>query len=216
MTQTKANKSMRLLWRSTDQRAWEQAENRYWDFLKPDHVDLEHRMEALTLKRLRQMDAAEWYTFLRDDYLKWKYTANNRRATVSRQLKKYVDTGTLNVLDGIRERLLALDPTDIWLGLLIADQIKGLGPAGASGLLALFYPQTFGTVDQFAVKALRDVTGLPEAAAIARMKPESLSVDDGVVLIGVMQRKATELNQTFATNTWTPRRIDKIVWQFAR
>jgi hypothetical protein len=46
----------------------------------------------------------------------------------------------------------------------------------SQGLLALMYPGTFGTVDQFAVEALKQVRGLPEESAIARMDPKYLSI----------------------------------------
>jgi len=58
---------------------------------------------------------------------------------------------------------------------LIATSIHGLGIAGASGLLTLMYPDQFGTVDQFVVKALREVEGLPQRAALERMNPEASS-----------------------------------------
>jgi hypothetical protein len=76
------------------------------------------------------------------------------------------------------------------------------------------YPAEFGTVDQFVVKALRDVQELPEAEALARMNPEQLTTNDGVLLIGIMRRKAAENNQQFATTAWTPRKIDKILWTY--
>jgi len=50
------------------------------------------------------------------------------------------------------------------------------------------YPREFGTVDQFLVKALRKIHGLPEAAALGAMKPDSLWPSDGVVLIGILRR----------------------------
>jgi hypothetical protein len=54
---------------------------------------------------------------------------------------------------------------------MIASQIRGLGTAGASGLLALMYPTHFGTVDQFVVKGLQQVDDLLEKAALGRMNP---------------------------------------------
>ncbi|MFW6027899.1 MAG: hypothetical protein ACOC91_03740, partial [bacterium] len=93
---------------------------------------------------------------------------------------------------------------------------RGLGTAGASGLLALMYPRKFGTVDQFAVKALRQVNGLPEAAALARMTPESLSIRDGVLIIGILRRKAADNNRMFKSNAWTPRKLDKVLWTYGR
>ena len=55
---------------------------------------------------------------------------------------------------------MALDPSDVGAALQTALAIRGLGTAGASGLLALLYPRDLTTVDQFVVKALRGhVTG---------------------------------------------------------
>ena len=118
----------------------------------------------------------------------------------------------------VKDRLLELDTAnvDVRCGLRIAQEIKGLGPPGASGLLALMYPRQFGTVDQFVVKALRDVIGLPEATAIAHMKPLSLTIPNGELLIRVMQRKAAELNGLFETEEWTPRQTDMILWTSGR
>ena len=125
------------------------------------------------------------------------------------------ESGGLEQLHGIKHRLLGIAPTDIRAGLSTARDIRGLGAAGASGLLALMYPASFATVDQFVVKALRDV-GLPEADALARMKPEGLTTPDGVTLIGIMARKADENNRLFGTDDWTPRKIDQVLWTYGR
>jgi hypothetical protein len=92
------------------------------------------------------MNAEEWYHFLEDEYFRWKYTAPNRYATTTRLLRLYVETDALGELDLIRQRLLTLDPEDIGAGLDAARAIRGLGTSGASGLLALMYPRSFGTV----------------------------------------------------------------------
>jgi hypothetical protein len=109
-----------------------------------------------------------------------------------------------------------LDTDDIRSGLEAASAIRGLGTAGASGLLALMYPQKFGTVDQFVVKALRQVNGLPEAAALARMKPEDLTIRDGVLIVDVLRRKAADNNRVFKSANWTPRKLDKVLWTYGR
>ena len=95
--------------------------------------------------------------------------------------------------------------------LLGLRQARGLGIAVASGLLTLMYPEYFGTVDQFVVKALREVEGLPQRAALERMNPEGLKLSDGVVLIQIMRDKAAENNRTFKTDAWTPKKIDEIL-----
>jgi hypothetical protein len=182
----------------------------------PANLDLERRMESLNLDRIRQLDAQGWYDFLLNEYFRWKYTAPNRYVTTTRSLRRYAEAGTLAELEGIKGRLLTFDLIDIRQGLSIAGEIKGLGTADASGLLALMFPEAFATVDQFVVKALRDVKALPEAAALAKMNPEQLTVADSVVLIEIMRRKASENNQFFDTVIWTPRKIDKILWTYGR
>jgi hypothetical protein len=205
------------LWRSTDLAAWDQALERYWQFVQPGNLELERALDRLDLDRLRRLDAQGWYFFLRDEYFRWKYTAPNRYATTTRSLSGYnAKPGGLAELDRIKCRLLKLNLSDVKAGLSLACEIKGLGTAGASGLLALMFPATFATVDQFAVKALRGVGGLPEDQELANMKPESLTVRNGVVLIGIMRRKAAENNLLFGVTTWTPRKIDQILWTYGR
>jgi hypothetical protein len=76
------------------------------------------------------------------------------------------------------------------------------------------YPHKFGTVDRFVVKALSQVDGLPEAEAIAQMHPEGLSVKDGVLLIEILRRKAEDNNRLFNSETWTPRKLDMVLWTY--
>jgi hypothetical protein len=200
------------LWDSPDDSAWADALTRYWSFVRPENLALEHAMDGLNIERLRDLNSRGWYAFLRDEYFRWKYTAPNRYATTTAQLRRYLENDGLAELDAIRQALLQLDPNDIRAGLTTAHRIRGLGTAGASGLLALIYPATFATVDQFVVLALRELNDLPEIHALQHMKPEGLSVRDGVTLIDIMQRKAAQLNRRFGTNRWTPRKIDMILW----
>ena len=204
------------LWVSANPRAWEDAVERYWSFVPPRNVALERSLDQLDPDRLRRLDGHGWYNFLKDEYFRWKYTASNRYATTTRQLRRYVDCDTIGDLDQIRKRLLTLDPEDTRSALETAKLIRGLGTAGASGLLALMYPQNFGTVDQFVVKALKQVPDLPEAPALTRMNPEALTIDDGVLLIGILRRKAASNNHVFKSYTWTPRKLDKVLWTYGR
>src|SRR5688572_12459882 len=124
------------LWRSSDPAAWETALERYWHFVQPGNLALERALDRLDLERVRSLDAQGWYDFLRLEYFRWKYTAPNRYATTTKSLAEYVaDPDGLERLHDIKRRLLAIDPTDIRAGLTIAREIKGLGAAGASGLL---------------------------------------------------------------------------------
>ncbi len=205
------------LWRSSEPEAWERALQRYWHFVQPRNLELERTLDALDVNRLRSLSPQGWYNFLHDEYFRWKYTAPNRYATTIIQLRKYLDGGgELDELESLRQQLLNLDRNDVRRGLTTAKKIRGLGTAGASGLLSLMYPEHFATVDQFVVKALRLVTGLPEASALAKMNPENLSISDGVLLVGILTRKAKENNQSFGTSAWTPRKIDMVLWTYGR
>ena len=204
------------LWKSANSDIWEKALQRYWNFVKSSNIALEQSMEKLNTNQLRWLDAQGWYEFLRDKYFRWKYTANNRYATTTGNLLRYINENALDELHKIKLGLISLDPSDIAHGLITAQKIRGLGPAGASGLLSLLYPGSFGTIDQFAVKALRAVKDLPETDVLQRMNEVSLTTKDGIVLIQIMRRKAMQLNQLFRSTEWTPRKIDMILWTYGR
>lgn len=205
------------LWHSKDERDWLTALDRYWDYVKDENLELEreliYRLDAALVKGFNEQ---RWYDFLRDKYFRWKYTAPNRYATTTYSLQKCIEQNSLNELYQIKKELFNFNKEDIKAGLKIAKQIKGLGAAGASGLLALLFPQYFGTIDQFAVKALRQIDGLPEHVALQKMKPKNLSISNGVVLISIMRNKAEELNRLFGNDFWTPRKIDMILWGCTR
>jgi hypothetical protein len=67
------------------------------------------------------------------------------------------------------------------------------------------------------VEASREVRTLPETASLARMNAEGLTVPDGVLIIGILRRKAADNNKLFGNAAaWTPRRIDKVLWTYCR
>jgi hypothetical protein len=43
-----------------------------------------------------------------------------------------------------------------------------------------------------------------------------LTVKDGVVLIEIMRRKAAALNAAFEVDSWTPRKVDMVLWTYGR
>jgi hypothetical protein len=204
------------LWYSRDATAWDAALERYWAFVQPRNLELERAMEHLDHDRIRGLTCDGWYTFLHDEYFRWKYTAPTRYATTTALLKRRGSSPVEQAaLLRVRDQLLALNPSHIVRNLAIACKIPGLGTAGGSGLLSLLYPKSFGTVDQFVVKALRDVPSLPEAHAVARMKPEDLTARDAEVLIRIMRRQGEQLSEAFGV-PWTPRAIDRVLWTYGR
>jgi hypothetical protein len=202
------------LWRSSDPCAWDDALARYWERVPKRNLELERSLDALDLNELRRMNAPEWCAFLRNKYFQWKFTDGRVLARNRTRLRRYEDDDALDVLDDIRGRLLALNVDDVGNALIVATEIHGLGIAGASGLLAIMYPRAFGTVDQFVVKALREIDGLPEAKAVEPMNPKGLSIHDGVRLNGILRRKAADLNRVFGTDAWTPSKVEMMLWSY--
>lgn len=199
------------LWHSQSEDVWKLALERYWDYVRPENLELERSMNELKLKQIESFDPSAWYQFLLERYFRWKYTAPNRYATTTMHLKNYIKTGRLQELFEIKNLLLNFDMADIQAGLLAATKINGLGVAGASGLLSLMYPTAFATVDQFVVKALLDIPGVPQEP-LNRMNPASLTIPDGIFLVSLMRQKAEECNRIFGGNYWSPRKIDMVLW----
>ena len=200
------------LWNSKNEQDYINAINKYWEYIKPENLELEERLNNLDCRKIEAMDLSEFYGFLIDDYYKWKYTDPRWLNQNRERFSKYVEQQQLCELEEIKNSLFSFDPDDIEAGLKIAQSTKGLGVAGASGLLALLYPNHFATVDQFVVKSLCEVKNLPQRSRVQNINPSSISIKDGILLIEIMRDKAKELNRLFGTNEWTPRSIDMILW----
>ncbi|MDO4756492.1 MAG: hypothetical protein Q4A54_09120 [Parabacteroides sp.] len=204
------------LWNHGSKEAWNNALDNYYALLNAEAQKLDTYMKNISANEIAQLSVNDFYNFLYDGYFVWKYTAKNRLATTRKSLRRYVEENKLSELEHIQRRLFLVDHSNIGECLSIAKEIRGLGTAGASGLLAILFPEDFGTVDQFVVKALREVEGLSQSAELAKMKPESLSIENGVLLIKIMREQAQKLNKTFDTDFWTPRKIDMILWATRR
>ena len=200
------------LWNLENLAEWRQALVRYWS--RPSvqsNLKLECLISHLDLRWIRGLKKHDWYDFLHDQYFPWKYTECNRLATTRAQLEQY-NPDHLGELFAIKQHLFEFHLADVREGLRIAQSVKGLGPAGASGLLAVLFPKYFGTVDQFVVQALAQVQCLAERPQILQMQPENLEPNAAILLISIMRRKANELNALFGGDEWTPRKIDMILW----
>jgi hypothetical protein len=210
------NTGVNHLWHMGSKTDWENALKDYWGAVSSANMKLEQDFERLDPEQVRGMNPEQFYSFLHDEYFVWKYTAKNRLTTTRRSLKKYMDRDRVGELGFVHQQLFSFDHNDIERGLSLATQIHGLGTAGASGLLSVLFPSDFGTVDQFVVKALCEIEGLKEHAPLSNMSPLSLTPRDGVIIISILRRKASELNLSFETNIWTPRKIDMVLWAVGR
>ena len=200
------------IWNATEEIEWNRLLRKYWSLVAVNNIQVEIHLNKLTPERFARMDMRSWYAFLHDEYFVWKYTAKNRLATTRKQLTRYEDDNELNSLDRIRVAILDLDRDDIATSLKTACEIRGLGVAGASGLLSLLYPTSFATVDQFVVKALSEVEA--QSLAVRGMNPDGLTIKDGVVLTNIMRAKAAENNARFNSDFWTPRTVEMALWAY--
>jgi hypothetical protein len=219
------------LWESNNENAWHEALEHYWNLVRPGNIALEQELNELKLEQVTAFNQTDWFKFLNEKYFRWKYTAPNRYVTTTKYFFKYIEDDQLDELFDIKKELLRDSVSNIKAGLTIAMKIKGLGIAGASGLLSLMYPHIYGTVDQFVVKALKKMNKLSQSDSselneIKLNKPNkpnkpgeetyNIKISNGVFLIDFMTRKAKELNEKYYTNYWTPRKIDMILWSIDR
>lgn len=212
--QPKINMELTQLWNSSVENEWEWALEKYWKLVKPKNINLEKKMEKLNPEHIENLTGEGFYNFLHDEYFVWKYTAKNRLATTCMHLERYKNENRLAELDRIKHELFTFESEDTKHGLEIASSIHGLGIAGASGLLALLFPKSFGTVDQFVVKDLLSIEDIENRDMLQSMNPDNLRLKDGVELIRIMKEKANNLNGINNTDKWTPRLIDKVLWAY--
>ena len=204
------------LWSCKNELTWKQALNHYYELLSHEQEALDRRMETLDASKIKNLSPKDFYQFLHQEYFVWKYTQKNRLAITRKNLEKYTIENRLQELADIQHLLFRTKHSDIAGCLTVATRIRGLGIAGASGLLAVLFPADFGVVDQFVVKSLLKIEFLSEHDLLSRMKPEMLALKDGVVLTCILRQKADALNKLFHTNFWTPRKIDMILWSIER
>ena len=212
---------IKTLWESGTMEDWENALKAYWEMTTVEaHKELECEMDNLhqieNLNRIREMDGDQFRDFLYNKYFVWKYTASNRLTTTRNQLKKQ-GSDDLYIIKNSLFTIHDFLSDDIALSLINVQRIKGLGVAGGSGLLSLLFPELFGTVDQFLIDSLREVSDLREdetAEYLNRIVKENIKTEEGVFLEKILQKKAQELNEKYNTNEWTPRKIDMVLWSY--
>ncbi len=196
------------LWPSSDQALWNRALEAYWRLVKSSHVGLERRMEGVKREEVAAFTPDQWFAFL-EDFYRWKFTQANVLARQLNRLRGQRDRVGAAYLDGIRLRLLALDPADAARAIHVATRPAGLGIAGGTGLLSILYPEWFGTLDRFLVFALRRVE--PEVEEWEELVAEDLGGLAGVMLTNRLRAKAAELSARLG-EPWTPRMVDKVLW----
>ncbi|MGE5390896.1 MAG: hypothetical protein ACM3PE_07515 [Deltaproteobacteria bacterium] len=203
------------LWDSQDLHLWNEAKEEYWRRVEQDNqqqLEVEYKFKNINAHDVQSMPIDQFYSFIIDDYLKWKFGnlyLGNRQKTFS---SYYVEEKKLHLLQEIHNELFSFDLSNVEQGLAIATKLFGLRVIGASGLLAVLFPSHFGTVDRFIIQSLLHIDKLPEHNRVQSINSSDPTIADGVFLIELMKNKADELNQQFKANQWRPRDIDMILW----
>ena len=210
--------SLTELWACHDQSEWDYCAGAlYESAVRPERLELYRDLETPGLsQRIARMTTEEFYTFLYDDFFRWKFTVGPQLAGNRRMLATHLQDGSLDRIERVRGRLVDRggDGKGSSIKMIMGRNggIHGLGVPGACGLLALVHPQEFGTVDVMVTRAMQ-LLGIVEADLV---DPENISVGDAVRLIEIMCMKAHDLNSIFGTDKWTPRRIDRVLWVAGR
>lgn len=200
------------LWDSGAEASWALAYLHYYELL--GNRALEDELENLSADEVKQLDGEWFYRFLYEKYFPWKYTANNRLVRNRKLLTEFYNERGCDGFSQIHSRLFENDRHSDSEMFRLLRPIKGLGTAGISGLLAILWPEEYGTVDQFVVKALRQVESLSveERSRLEAMNPDNIRPVDAALLLGIMRKKAGRLNLDFHTDFWTPRAVDMVLW----
>lgn len=164
-----------------------------------ENVEVEKEIEKYSRNPalVQKMKCDEFYSFLYNCFYVWKYTSKNRLKTCRNCLSKEKDNKEYrNKLCQIKNSIFESEKNNVddYRNLLKkVMNIPGLGVAGASGLLAILFPDKYGTVDQFLVKALKCIDGLDEEDSknLENIKKiDDLTVSDAVVLQSIICKKA--------------------------
>ena len=213
------NNSINYLWNHGTEANWIDALNQYDVIIDTRSADtqwIEHFMDRIQAEDIKNISTSEFYEFLYEKYFVWIYTQKNRLASTRKHLRRYIDEDRLAELTAIREKIFNTDHANIEDCITATMEIRGLGIAGASGLLSILFPSEFGGVNEFIITLLRGVDGIGYGYDLAKMNTNILTAKDGVVLTKIYREKANELNARFETDFWTPRKIDKVLWACGR
>lgn len=184
---------------------------KYWEQVKEPNMALEREIDQLDVDSVKNMTVLQFYDFLNNKYFVQKYSTLQYYSYIKANFERHHSYLELKELQNIHKELFTFDKNDIKRGLDIANSIYGLGPAGASGLLSILFPNYFGTVDQFAVKNLQTFN-ISQNSLIKDINPQNISIFDVKNVISIYRKKACDLDMLDPAEDWTPRKVDMVLW----
>lgn len=200
------------LWYSENENEWKKALEEYNKRIKSENKNVENDLSNISISDIKNYSGEEFYNLIHDCYIKWKYTDCRWFKGIKGCIENYNNKCGYIFFKNIHSDLLSIDKSEIESHLRNIMRIKGIGVAGASGLLALLMPEYFGTVDQFVVKELKKLNLGNE---YEKINENDIKINDAVLMITLMKEKAKELNEKFVTDIWTARKIDMVLWGIA-
>ncbi len=214
------DKDINELWESGKEKEWKERLSKYYTMDSVQkNICLECELAEIhnQLSYIKNMNGEQFYQFLQNKYFVWKFTqANYCRANQNR-----LKSQDRNVLCGIKEKIFSIyegKTVDDWALLRTVMEINGLAVAGGSGLLSILFPELFGTVDKFVVKALKSIEEYSKDSILISCKEDScgINIKQGLHIESILRKKAKKLNKTFNTTDWTPRKIDMVLWTYRK
>lgn len=189
----------------------------YWNTIPKNNFLLEKELFRVCPLDLEKMDACEWYLFLRDKFIYWKYTDGRIRSNVLNNFEKTYLNNKKSLYE-IKKDIANIDIYDIQKSIQSVMQIQGIGVAGATSFLSLLHPKCFGALDQFVVKSLKTIiinlafTLLNFNKVKKRIKsinPKNLTLNDAVFLTKLLKAIANTLNKEFVIGCLKVIRLNK-------
>ena len=215
------HKTLNGLWTSATEEGWKSALMEYDNLIAERNTDvqlIESHIRRVHADDIRQMSSIEFYSFLYEKYLVWRYATNQLRLTTTRRLlEQYHNNGKWNELGAIQQELFSMDRTDAKNAVKVALQIAGLGiDGGATGLLAVLFPEDFGTVDNRTFELLKGIPSLEKDLLPIAHKKALTTPGDSAIIIDIMRKKSKLLNEQFPGLNWTPRKFDMVMWAYEK
>lgn len=215
------------LWESQDPYVWDRCLKAYWDVRSVrNNLAIEQEMDVVANCRqtLFDADARSWYRFLYDKYRPWKLKSQAKFFTdLQDKFQKRYD-GARGELDALKWKLLRADKTDLTGCLQIVTLIEGFRIPTGSGLLAVLFPESFGTVDKLILRAFLTIPSVNSKYRLDAWthnddeyfskgsKTDPKRYELASRLIALFTQKATENNRLVGTAHWTPRKVEMALW----
>lgn len=218
--------SSRKLWESQDEQVWKRCYEAYWNVrsVNDNHI-IEEELNILAQHRqvLFKAGAKSWYEFLFHKYIPWKLKSQGMSYESHRRqfARRYYTC--LTELDSIKTAIAHAHKTNVLACLEIATTIDGFGIPSGSGLLAVLYPEHFGTIDQLILRAFREIPHVNQEYQLdsrthsnneyfSGKKTDRARLRLAEELIDLFIQRAAENNNLFGTSMWTPRKVEMALW----